>query len=206
MRTYKNALLDSGLTGNAFRGTDTVAIFLEWILARMVLHPDIQAKVQFQLDTMVGTNRTVTDSDLPKLPYLLAIVKEILRHRRHNPKISSNCNQLTTSSEKGIILKCVIPKFSSKFHFSGPENHRTGSACITQATIVKAVDTDSYTMQWDFDYSKKNSSVFSNQGCMYQNMDYFIGVDLLIHTLYFVQELDKLLQYDLTHIFHNLAA
>ncbi|CAA2955672.1 cytochrome P450 78A5-like [Olea europaea subsp. europaea] len=71
-----------------FRGTDTVAILLEWILARMVLHPDVQAKAQFELDTMVGTNRTVTDSDFPKLPYLLAIVKETLRVHPPGPLLS----------------------------------------------------------------------------------------------------------------------
>ncbi|KAJ4982383.1 hypothetical protein NE237_033220 [Protea cynaroides] len=32
-----------------FRGTDTVAILLEWILARMVLHPEIQSKTQFPI-------------------------------------------------------------------------------------------------------------------------------------------------------------
>ncbi|PQP93709.1 cytochrome P450 78A5 [Prunus yedoensis var. nudiflora] len=52
-----------------FRGTDTVAILLEWILARMVLHPDIQAKAQSEIDTVVGTgNRSVSDSDLPTFP------------------------------------------------------------------------------------------------------------------------------------------
>ncbi|KAL2479143.1 Cytochrome [Forsythia ovata] len=71
-----------------FRGTDTVAILLEWILARMILHPDIQAKAQFELDTIVGTDRTVTDSDLPNLPYLQAIVKETLRVHPPGPLLS----------------------------------------------------------------------------------------------------------------------
>ncbi|CAA2946261.1 cytochrome P450 78A5-like, partial [Olea europaea subsp. europaea] len=84
-----------------FRGIDTVAILLEWILARMVLHPNIQAKVQFELDTMVGTNRTLTDSDLPKLPYLLAIVKETLRV--HPP---------------GPLLKHTILLFVHEFRFT----------------------------------------------------------------------------------------
>lgn len=70
-----------------FRGTDTVAILLEWVLARMVLHPDIQAKAQAEIDTIVGTNQ-VTDSDLPKLPYLQAIVKETLRVHPPGPLLS----------------------------------------------------------------------------------------------------------------------
>jgi cytochrome P450 len=71
-----------------FRGTDTVAILLEWILARMVLHPDIQAKAQSEIDTVVGHDRTVADSDLDNLPYLQAIVKETLRMHPPGPLLS----------------------------------------------------------------------------------------------------------------------
>lgn len=71
-----------------FRGTDTVAILLEWILARMVLHPEIQAKAQSEIDSVVGKTRPVTDSDLPNLPYLLAIVKETLRMHPPGPLLS----------------------------------------------------------------------------------------------------------------------
>ncbi|XP_030937206.1 cytochrome P450 78A5 [Quercus lobata] len=71
-----------------FRGTDTVAILLEWILARMVLHPDIQAQAQSEIDTVVGTSRLVSDSDLPNLPYLHAIVKETLRMHPPGPLLS----------------------------------------------------------------------------------------------------------------------
>ncbi|PQQ16280.1 cytochrome P450 78A5-like [Prunus yedoensis var. nudiflora] len=71
-----------------FRGTDTVAILLEWIMARIVLHPDIQAKAHQELDTHVGNNRHVRDSDLPNLPYLQAIVKEVLRMHPPGPLLS----------------------------------------------------------------------------------------------------------------------
>lgn len=71
-----------------FRGTDTVAILLEWILARMVLHPDIQAKAQYEIDRVVGTSRMVTDADIPNLPYVHAIVKETLRMHPPGPLLS----------------------------------------------------------------------------------------------------------------------
>lgn len=72
-----------------FRGTDTVAILLEWILARMVLHPEIQAKAQLEIDTAIGSpTRSVSDSDLPNLPYLRAIVKETLRMHPPGPLLS----------------------------------------------------------------------------------------------------------------------
>ncbi|KAL9243314.1 hypothetical protein vseg_017216 [Gypsophila vaccaria] len=71
-----------------FRGTDTVAILLEWALARMVLHPDIQAKAQLEIDTVVGPNKPVLDSDLPNLPYLMSILKETLRVHPPGPLLS----------------------------------------------------------------------------------------------------------------------
>lgn len=71
-----------------FRGTDTVAILLEWILARMVLHPEIQAKAQSEIDNVVGKTQMVSNSDLPNLPYLNAIVKETLRFHPPGPLLS----------------------------------------------------------------------------------------------------------------------
>ncbi|XP_061364950.1 cytochrome P450 78A5-like [Gastrolobium bilobum] len=71
-----------------FRGTDTVAILLEWILARMTLHPEIQAKAQTEIDSVVGYGRIVTDLDLPNLHYLRAIVKETLRMHPPGPLLS----------------------------------------------------------------------------------------------------------------------
>ncbi|XP_011002141.1 PREDICTED: cytochrome P450 78A4-like [Populus euphratica] len=71
-----------------FRGTDTVAILLEWIMARMVLHPEIQAKAHQELEKFIGNHRQVQDSDIPNLPYLQAIVKEVLRLHPPGPLLS----------------------------------------------------------------------------------------------------------------------
>ncbi|RLM86641.1 cytochrome P450 78A5-like [Panicum miliaceum] len=71
-----------------FRGTDTVAILMEWIMARMVLHPDIQAKAQAELDAVVGRGRGVTDADVANLPYIQCIVKETLRMHPPGPLLS----------------------------------------------------------------------------------------------------------------------
>ncbi|KAG2309737.1 hypothetical protein Bca52824_029485 [Brassica carinata] len=73
-----------------FRGTDTVAVLIEWILARMVLHPNIQSRVQNELDLVVGKSRAVDESDLASLPYLTAVVKEVLR--MHPPGTTAMVN------------------------------------------------------------------------------------------------------------------
>ncbi|WOH03452.1 hypothetical protein DCAR_0622850 [Daucus carota subsp. sativus] len=88
----ENKLTDSDMIAvlweMIFRGTDTVAILLEWILARMVLHPEIQAMAQSEIDRVVGKNRIVSDADLQSLPYLNAIIKETLRVHPPGPLLS----------------------------------------------------------------------------------------------------------------------
>ncbi|XP_016483605.1 cytochrome P450 78A5-like [Nicotiana tabacum] len=88
-----------------FRGTDTVAILLEWIMARMVLHQDVQAKAQKEIDTCVGHNKHVRDSDIQNLPYLQAIVKEVLRLHPPGPLLS--WARLTIHDT--YVDKCFIP-------------------------------------------------------------------------------------------------
>ncbi|CAN6284350.1 unnamed protein product [Urochloa humidicola] len=75
-----------------FRGTDTVAILLEWVMARMALHRDIQSKAQAELDAVVGPpgagGATVSDADVARLPYLQRVVKETLRVHPPGPLLS----------------------------------------------------------------------------------------------------------------------
>lgn len=71
-----------------FRGSDTVAVLIEWILARMVLHPDVQSKVQEELDRIVGRSRSVMESDVTNMVYLPAVVKEVLRLHPPGPLLA----------------------------------------------------------------------------------------------------------------------
>jgi len=47
----------------------------------MIAHPEVQKRAQAELDTVVGRSRVPTFSDASSLPYVRAIVKEILRWR-----------------------------------------------------------------------------------------------------------------------------
>ncbi|GLJ29515.1 hypothetical protein SUGI_0581830 [Cryptomeria japonica] len=60
-------------------GTDTSAVTMEWALASLLQHPEILRKAQEELDIEIGRERLVDESDLPKLKYLEAIVKETFR-------------------------------------------------------------------------------------------------------------------------------
>ncbi|CAK9228941.1 unnamed protein product [Sphagnum troendelagicum] len=60
-------------------GTDTVSITLEWAIAELLCHPHCAKELQAELDEVVGKDRIVTESDIPNLPYLNAVLKEVLR-------------------------------------------------------------------------------------------------------------------------------
>ncbi|KAF8262577.1 cytochrome P450 [Lactarius quietus] len=56
----------------------TVAALLTFILA-MVLHPDAQIKAQMEIDNVIGVNRLPDFGDETSLPYVSALVKEVMR-------------------------------------------------------------------------------------------------------------------------------
>ncbi|KAJ3848269.1 cytochrome P450 [Lentinula lateritia] len=60
-------------------GAETTAGVLSWFMLAMILYPDIQKKIQDELDTVVGRGRLPTFADQEHLPYLQATVREALR-------------------------------------------------------------------------------------------------------------------------------
>lgn len=71
-----------------FRGTDTTALLTEWAMAELVLHPEKQAKLRAELNSLAGDGREVTDAELAGLPYLQAVIKETLRVHPPGPLLS----------------------------------------------------------------------------------------------------------------------
>ena len=45
----------------------------------MVLYPEVQKKAQAEIDTVIGPNRLPDFGDRPSLPYINAVVKELMR-------------------------------------------------------------------------------------------------------------------------------
>ncbi|XP_008791304.2 flavonoid 3'-monooxygenase CYP75B137-like [Phoenix dactylifera] len=66
-------------------GTDTTSSTVEWALSELVKHPDILRKAQLELDSVVGGDRLVSESDLPNLPFMQAIIKETFRLHPSTP-------------------------------------------------------------------------------------------------------------------------
>ncbi|KAK7462916.1 hypothetical protein VKT23_007496 [Stygiomarasmius scandens] len=58
---------------------------LHWFLFVMILFPDVQRRAQEELDAVVGQSRLPSFADMKQLPYIQAIVKEILRWKPPAP-------------------------------------------------------------------------------------------------------------------------
>lgn len=74
-------------------GTETVSVALTWTLAELINHPEVFQKLRDEINTVVGSKRLVQESDVPKLPYLQAVVKESLRLHAPAPLIFRRCGE-----------------------------------------------------------------------------------------------------------------
>ncbi|KAF8380389.1 hypothetical protein HHK36_027874 [Tetracentron sinense] len=60
-------------------GTDTTSNTLEWVMAELLHNPDTMTKAREELEQIIGKDNLVEESDIARLPYLQAVVKETFR-------------------------------------------------------------------------------------------------------------------------------
>eukprot|EP00929_Paragymnodinium_shiwhaense_P114224 TRINITY_DN82568_c0_g1_i1.p1 TRINITY_DN82568_c0_g1~~TRINITY_DN82568_c0_g1_i1.p1 ORF type:complete len:567 (+),score=117.76 TRINITY_DN82568_c0_g1_i1:87-1787(+) len=81
-RKDKDKLTDQEITFIAWEfitaGTDTTSATIHWLLLLMANHPDVQKKVQAEIDA-VCKGRPVDINDATKMPYMNACIKECMR-------------------------------------------------------------------------------------------------------------------------------
>ena len=80
-------------------GSDNIRMPLNSLVMAMLYHPDTIAKAREEADAVCGgmAGRLPSISDIPKMPYTCALVKEVLRWRRRMPLIPQH--QLTQDHE-----------------------------------------------------------------------------------------------------------
>nr|UGB90595.1 cinnamate 4-hydroxylase [Sinopodophyllum hexandrum] len=71
---------------------ETTLWSIEWGIAELVNHPEIQQKLRHELDTVLGPGVQITEPDTHKLPYLQAVIKETLRLRMAIPLLVPHMN------------------------------------------------------------------------------------------------------------------
>ncbi|CAD5224515.1 unnamed protein product [Bursaphelenchus xylophilus] len=60
-------------------GQETTSSTMNWIIAYMIRYPEVQEKLQKELDTVIGSGRIVGNSDKMNLPYANAVIMECQR-------------------------------------------------------------------------------------------------------------------------------
>ncbi|KAK0500317.1 cytochrome P450 [Armillaria luteobubalina] len=94
-------------------GTDTtVAVLLSAILA-FVLYPEVQAKAQAELDAVVGPTRLLNFDDRPQLPYINAILLEVLRW---NPVVPMEGTTFLRARPSSVTLADIVPGCRAILH------------------------------------------------------------------------------------------
>ncbi|KAI3933621.1 hypothetical protein MKW92_030453 [Papaver armeniacum] len=78
-------LTDTDIKALLLVSTDTSTSTVEWTLAELIRHPNILAQAQQELDSVVGKDRLVSESDLSRLPFLHAVTKEAFRLHPSTP-------------------------------------------------------------------------------------------------------------------------
>ncbi|KAJ6559579.1 cytochrome P450 [Mycena capillaripes] len=66
-------------------GSQTTVATLGTFVLAMLLHPEIQKRAQSEIDSVLGCDRLPTFDDKPALPYITALVKEMLRWNPPSP-------------------------------------------------------------------------------------------------------------------------
>ncbi|XP_072952246.1 cytochrome P450 81Q32-like [Typha angustifolia] len=76
---YTDDIIKGFIQNVTFAGTETSSGTMEWALTLLLNHPESLEKAREEVDSRVGHERLVSDSDLPNLPYLHCVIKETLR-------------------------------------------------------------------------------------------------------------------------------
>ncbi|NXH13887.1 CP1A4 protein, partial [Bucco capensis] len=99
-------------------GFDTVTTALSWSLMYAALYPDIQKKIQDELDQTIGWERRPRLSDRSRLPYTEAFILEMFRHSSFLPFT------IPHSTTKATVLNgYYIPKDTCVFVNQWQVNH-----------------------------------------------------------------------------------
>uniref|UniRef100_A0A9L0I4P9 Uncharacterized protein n=1 Tax=Equus asinus TaxID=9793 RepID=A0A9L0I4P9_EQUAS len=62
-----------------FAGMVTTSTTLAWALLLMILHPDVQRRVQQEVDEVIGQARRPEMGDQARMPFTMAVVHEVQR-------------------------------------------------------------------------------------------------------------------------------
>ncbi|KAL3818447.1 hypothetical protein ACJIZ3_004352 [Penstemon smallii] len=66
-------------------GSHSTSSTVEWVMTELLLSPTKMSRAKNELRIVVGENKQVEESDISRLPYLQAVIKEVLRFHPAGP-------------------------------------------------------------------------------------------------------------------------
>ncbi|NWW51816.1 CP2J2 protein, partial [Pedionomus torquatus] len=88
-----------------FAGTETTSTTIRWALLYMAMYPEIQARVQAEIDTVIGQAQQPSLQDRDNLPYTNAVIHEV---QRKSNIIPFNVPRLTVKDT--VVDGFLLPK------------------------------------------------------------------------------------------------
>lgn len=76
---FRELQLANVLTDFWIAGMETTATTLRWAIVLLVSYPEVQTKLQKEIDEVIGPNRQPKMSDKPNMPYTSAVLMELQR-------------------------------------------------------------------------------------------------------------------------------
>jgi cytochrome P450 len=87
-----------------FAGTETTSTTLRWAIYYMAMYPEIQERVQKEIDSQIGTDRLPTMKDKLLLPYTEAVLMEVQRVATILPMGVWHCNNTEDVEMDGYVI------------------------------------------------------------------------------------------------------
>ncbi|XP_061593792.1 cytochrome P450 2J2-like isoform X2 [Cololabis saira] len=99
-------------------GTETTTTTLNWGMLYMIYYPDIQERVQAEIDAVIGSSRQPSVSDRENLPYTNAVIHEIQRMGNILPLNVAHMTSKDTTLDGYLVPKgtMVLPTLDSVLH------------------------------------------------------------------------------------------
>ena len=86
-------------------GTDTTSNTLEWAMAELLHNPETMVRLKSELLQIIGKDEQVKESDIARLPYLQAVVKETFRMHPAAPLLLPRKAEADTELSNFVVPK-----------------------------------------------------------------------------------------------------
>ncbi|KAK3231289.1 hypothetical protein Dsin_003170 [Dipteronia sinensis] len=114
---YTNDLIKGIIQVMLLAGTYSTVTTMDWVVSRLISHPDVLKNARDEIDNHVGSSRLMNNTDLAKLPYLHCVITETLRLSQ------SGIVELRESSEDCTVGEYHIPR-GTQLLVDGRHMHR----------------------------------------------------------------------------------